>query len=175
VEESLIRSSDVEARTGLSRHAIRRLEKSGRFPKRRKFHKQLVAWNEREIDEWTESHGAAKQRSKSMSADRQASEFLSASRPLTEAGLLCVDDDLISRNARVIDPSDPFAAGAIRLIAGILSKAPRGSAYQLVQWPDGVVGVVRSGLSGEKRVKALARAYQVGFDRLLESFGSQIG
>lgn len=60
------------------------------------------------------------------------------------------------------------------MIAGIVSTGPKGSAYQVVQWPDGIVGVIRSGLSGDKRVKALANAYQTGFDTLLEATGSQI-
>lgn len=93
---------------------------------------------------------------------------------LVDAGSLCTSIDRIAVNARVIDPSDPFAPGAVRMIAGIVRTGPKGSAYQVVHWPDGVVGVIRSGLSGDKRIKALAHAYQDAFDRLLESVGSQI-
>jgi prophage regulatory protein len=46
---------EVVRRTGLSRVTIWRMEKDGRFPKRRQIGARRVGWIESEVDEWMES------------------------------------------------------------------------------------------------------------------------
>jgi prophage regulatory protein len=48
----ILRSKEVCARCGLSRVTIWRMERAGRFPKRRYLTTQLVGWLEHEIDDW---------------------------------------------------------------------------------------------------------------------------
>jgi prophage regulatory protein len=53
---NLIRFPVVQVKTGgLSRSTIWRLEREGRFPKRRVVTANTVAWNEAEIDAWIQS------------------------------------------------------------------------------------------------------------------------
>ena len=51
----LLRTQQVEQRVGLSRTTIWRLERTGRFPSRRKLGPNAVAWLEEEIEEWIAS------------------------------------------------------------------------------------------------------------------------
>ena len=52
----LIRLQAVQAIIGgLSRTTIWRLERDGRFPKRRMVSQRIIAWDETEIDEWIRS------------------------------------------------------------------------------------------------------------------------
>ena len=51
-EETLLKLSDVLARTSLSRSTLFRLEDKGRFPKRRHVTPHRVAWPKSEVDEW---------------------------------------------------------------------------------------------------------------------------
>ena len=48
----LIRIRRVQQKTELSRSSIRRLERLGQFPPRRRLSAGVVAWVEEEIDEW---------------------------------------------------------------------------------------------------------------------------
>lgn len=49
---TLLRVAEVIKRTGFSKTTIDRLEKSGKFPKRRKIGIRAVAWDEQEIQNW---------------------------------------------------------------------------------------------------------------------------
>lgn len=48
----LIRKHELEAKVGLSDTTIWRLEKEGKFPKRRKINGHSVGWVESEVDTW---------------------------------------------------------------------------------------------------------------------------
>jgi prophage regulatory protein len=53
----LIRLDEVIDRTGLSRSSIYRMERAGRFPKRRRLDPaagpiSAVAWNDEEVEDW---------------------------------------------------------------------------------------------------------------------------
>ena len=52
----MLRFPDVRALVGLSRSTVRRLERSGRFPRRRQLSPGTVAWRQDEIDEWIAKH-----------------------------------------------------------------------------------------------------------------------
>jgi prophage regulatory protein len=52
---NLLKIEDVEAKTGLHRVTIWRLEQEGKFPKRRKVSERAVRWIEREIEQWIEA------------------------------------------------------------------------------------------------------------------------
>jgi len=56
---TLLRINDVEARTALDRVTIWRLERSGRFPRRRLVAARTVRWIDSEIEEWIASLPAA--------------------------------------------------------------------------------------------------------------------
>ena len=51
-DETLLKLSDVLARTSLSRSTLFRLESKGQFPKRRQVTPHRVAWPKSEVDEW---------------------------------------------------------------------------------------------------------------------------
>ncbi|PWJ13804.1 helix-turn-helix transcriptional regulator [Jannaschia seohaensis] len=51
----LIRRSEVEARTGLSRSTLYDWMKRGEFPQPVKLGARMVAWRENDINEWLES------------------------------------------------------------------------------------------------------------------------
>ena len=51
----ILRSAEVEDRTGLSSVTIWRLEKAHRFPRRRRLTGNLVGWRSDEIDAWVRS------------------------------------------------------------------------------------------------------------------------
>jgi prophage regulatory protein len=51
---NLLRIDAVEAKTGLDRVTIWRLERGGKFPRRRKVSERAVRWLEWEIDQWME-------------------------------------------------------------------------------------------------------------------------
>lgn len=53
----LLRLPAVCERTGLSRSTIWRLERLGRFPRRRRLSANIVAWLETEVAGWIESRG----------------------------------------------------------------------------------------------------------------------
>lgn len=61
----LLRFAAVQAKVGLSRTTLWRLERENLFPKRRRVGKNSVAWLESEIDEWIasrcEQQGGGKQ------------------------------------------------------------------------------------------------------------------
>ena len=48
----IIREKECEERTGLSRSTRNRLEREGKFPKRRKLSANAVGWLEEEIEAW---------------------------------------------------------------------------------------------------------------------------
>jgi prophage regulatory protein len=50
--QKYLRQPEVLARVGVSWMSLRRWEKKGLFPKRRKLGPRLVGWLESEIDEW---------------------------------------------------------------------------------------------------------------------------
>jgi prophage regulatory protein len=50
--EQLLRIDRVAALTGLSRTTIDRLERAGRFPRRRRIATREVAWTVSEIEDW---------------------------------------------------------------------------------------------------------------------------
>lgn len=53
-----IRLPEVMSRTALSKMTIRRWEREGAFPHRRKIGKNVVAWIEAEIDDWCEKRAS---------------------------------------------------------------------------------------------------------------------
>ncbi|MGB0499281.1 MAG: helix-turn-helix transcriptional regulator [Rubricella sp.] len=55
MSEVLLRRSEVEARTRLSRSTIYEWMKVGKFPKPVKLGTRLVAWRRSDIDAWIES------------------------------------------------------------------------------------------------------------------------
>ena len=50
--DTLLRSSQVEAKVGLSRATIYRQEKKGQFPRRRQISAGCVGWSEHELNQW---------------------------------------------------------------------------------------------------------------------------
>ncbi len=56
----LIRSSEVVKKVGLSRVTIWRMEREGKFPKRRRITSGAVGWLEHEIDQWIEARQTVK-------------------------------------------------------------------------------------------------------------------
>ncbi len=50
--ERILRTPDVMARTGLGRSTLWRMERDGRFPRRRTISGKMVGWLESEIDAW---------------------------------------------------------------------------------------------------------------------------
>ena len=54
-EDRYLREAEVKRMTGLSRSTRWRLEKSGRFPSRRKISESAVAWLASEINGWIAS------------------------------------------------------------------------------------------------------------------------
>ena len=54
-----LRTADVVSRTGLSRTTIWRMERSGRFPRRRQLGSTAVGWLEKEVEQWIETRGLA--------------------------------------------------------------------------------------------------------------------
>lgn len=54
----LLRFSEVQAKVGLSRTTLWRLERENQFPKRKRIGKNSVGWLESEIDEWIASRAA---------------------------------------------------------------------------------------------------------------------
>jgi prophage regulatory protein len=51
----LLRFSEVQAKVGLSRTTLWRLEREHQFPKRKRIGKNSVGWLESEVDEWISS------------------------------------------------------------------------------------------------------------------------
>jgi prophage regulatory protein len=51
---NLLRIEQVEAKTGLHRATIWRMEGEGKFPRRRKAGERAVRWVESEIEQWIE-------------------------------------------------------------------------------------------------------------------------
>lgn len=54
-ELRVLRIGAVEERTSFSRTTVWRLEREGRFPKRRRFGPGVTGWLSSEIDAWLES------------------------------------------------------------------------------------------------------------------------
>lgn len=54
-----LRIRQVMQLTGLSRMTIYRLERAGKFPKRRKLSENSVAWREEEISQWLNTRPVA--------------------------------------------------------------------------------------------------------------------
>jgi predicted DNA-binding transcriptional regulator AlpA len=63
---TLLKIDDVEARTGIDRVTIWRLERSGSFPRRRRISGRSVRWIDSEIDAWIQALPAAKLLEKAM-------------------------------------------------------------------------------------------------------------
>lgn len=85
---------------------------------------------------------------------------------------LVVNARLVASKAKVVRVDDSTIPGHIRLIAWILAggnskrKSPY---YQLVLWPNGLIGVLRKKFTGKARIEALGKAYQESFDHLYEA------
>lgn len=54
----LLRTNEVIRQTGLSRSTLWRLEREGKFPKRRQIGPASVGWLEHEVNEWIKSRKA---------------------------------------------------------------------------------------------------------------------
>ena len=52
IEDRFLREPEVKLITGLSRTTRWRLERTGKFPRRRRIAEQAVAWSAREVTEW---------------------------------------------------------------------------------------------------------------------------
>ena len=59
-EDRLLRRTEVEVRTGLSRTSIYRLMREGRFPEPLKIGSKAVRWPESEIADWLTARPRAK-------------------------------------------------------------------------------------------------------------------
>ena len=59
-EDRLLRRTEVEVRTGLSRTSIYRLMREGRFPEPLKIGSKAVRWPESEIADWLAARPRAK-------------------------------------------------------------------------------------------------------------------
>ena len=59
-EDRLLRLAEVLRLTGLSRATIYRLERAGRFPKRRQISDNAVGWYETEVRAWSASRPRSK-------------------------------------------------------------------------------------------------------------------
>ena len=55
MNDRIILEAERRKKTGVSRTTAWRMEKEGKFPKRRKVSDGLVGWLESELDEWIES------------------------------------------------------------------------------------------------------------------------
>ncbi len=55
----ILRKPEVQKRTGLSGPTIWRMEKVGKFPKRRQISPGTVGWVDEEVDEWIGSRAVA--------------------------------------------------------------------------------------------------------------------
>ena len=55
MNERIILEAERKRMTGISRTTAWRMEKEGKYPKRRKVSDGLVGWLESELDEWVES------------------------------------------------------------------------------------------------------------------------
>ena len=55
MQERIVLESERKQLTGISRTTAWRMEKAGKFPKRRKISDGLVGWLQTEIDEWIAS------------------------------------------------------------------------------------------------------------------------
>ena len=53
----MLRSREVQQRTGLSRTTIWRLEREGSFPKRVQISRNAVAWRESDVAAWIAQKG----------------------------------------------------------------------------------------------------------------------
>jgi prophage regulatory protein len=53
--ERVLRTPETQARTGLGRTTIWRMEKAGQFPRRRQIGNGIVGWLESEVDEFIRS------------------------------------------------------------------------------------------------------------------------
>jgi prophage regulatory protein len=61
VENGILRAAEVREAVGLSAKTIRRLEREGRFPKRRRLSAKAVGWVKSEIQEWIASRATTLQ------------------------------------------------------------------------------------------------------------------
>lgn len=59
MSQRFIRFLEVKKKVGLSRYTLWRLEREGKFPKRRQIARNSVAWIESEIDAWIASRATA--------------------------------------------------------------------------------------------------------------------
>lgn len=55
MSQKFLRFLELRAATGLSRSTIFRLERLGKFPKRRQISSKAVAWLSNEVDAWIKS------------------------------------------------------------------------------------------------------------------------
>ena len=92
---------------------------------------------------------------------------------ILSANGLVVNARLVASKAKVIQVADKSVPAHIRLIAWILSGAgnPRRKSlyYQIVLWPNGLIGVLREKVIGKARIQALAKAYQESYDELYKA------
>jgi len=70
-----LRIRQVMQLTGLSRMTIYRLERDGRFPKRRRLSKNAVAWLESDISAWADSRPVAQLRGDRTERRSQGDSF----------------------------------------------------------------------------------------------------
>lgn len=54
-----LRFGQISKLTGLSKPTIDRLERVGKFPKRRKISARAVGWNKEEVDQWLRDRARA--------------------------------------------------------------------------------------------------------------------
>ena len=69
MSERIIREPECEKVTGLSRTTRWRLERQGRFPRRRRVSPNCVGWLESELDIWLRSRPTAELRAPERSHD----------------------------------------------------------------------------------------------------------
>jgi hypothetical protein len=79
-------------------------------------------------------------------------------------------DTYVTSSARVVTDEDPFASALVRKVAALvpfIKDSAGADDYQLVQWPDGLMAIVRNGLTKAEYGKALVRAYESAFVQLV--------
>ena len=55
MNERVLKFPELHTKTGLARSTVFKLEKQGKFPKRRKLGNKAVRWLESEVDQWIQA------------------------------------------------------------------------------------------------------------------------